>query len=120
MKLLTEYESSSEADNASLRLETKGIATYVSNRHAGEFTFGMGGPIGVGLWVVLDNQYEDAMALLINPDHSVTNALSPGEIEIIRKDIHSADGSRTFETIAWMCGWLLLFVVVVYLITGLE
>ena len=93
MKLLTEYESSAEADTASHRLEIKGIATYVSSRHHMGFPEGSVGPPGTGLWVVLDDQYEDAMALLFDPDHSVRNALLPEEIQSIKKDIHSGDMS---------------------------
>lgn len=120
MKLLTEFESASEADIASSRLERKGIATFVSNRHPGEFTFGTGGPLGVGLWVVLDNQYEDASALLLDPDHTVTHPLSVEEILTIRNGIQSRDMSGVFGILAWMCGGLLLFVAVVYLVTGLQ
>ena len=120
MKLLTEYESSAEADTASHRLETKGIATCVSSRHHMGFPEGSIGPPGIGLWVVLDDQYQDAMALLLDPNHSVSNALLPEEIQSIKKDIHSGDMSGAFKLLAWMCGWLLLFVAVVYLIPGLK
>lgn len=84
------------------------------------FPEGSIGPPGIGLWVVLDHQYEDAMALLLDPDHSVSNALRPEEIQSIKKDIHSGNMSGAFKILAWMCGWLLLFVTVVYLITGLK
>ncbi len=120
MKLLTEFETASEADTASLRLEHKGIATFVSSRHHLGFPIGSIGPPGIGLWVVLDAQYDDAMALLLDPDHTVTNALPPEEIENIRNGIQGSDMSAALEALAWLCGGLLLFVAVIYLITGLQ
>ena len=120
MKLLTEYETTSEADSASLRLELKGIATFVSSRNTLGFPPGTIGPPGIGLWVVVDDQYEDAMALLLDPDHTVSNALTPEEIETIRNGIRGGDMSSVFEVLAWMSGVLLLFVGIVYLVTGLE
>lgn len=120
MKLLTEYETTAEADTASHRLEGKGIATYVSSRHTLGFPSGSIGPPGVGLWVVLDAQYEDAMASLLDPEHPVANPLSIEEILSIREDIQTGDMSTVFEVLAWLSGVLLLFVAIVYLVTGLE
>ena len=120
MKLLTEYETASEADIASFRLEQKGIATFVSSRRPMGFLIVSTGAPMIGLWVVLDDQYEDAMALLFNPDHTVIHALSAEEIETVKNGIQRGDLSAAFEILAWMCGGILHIVAVVYLITGLQ
>ncbi len=55
-------------------LEERGIPAFVSDEH----TVRMVNPIlfsGASLWVYVDEQWADAMALLENPDHEVTDPL---------------------------------------------
>ncbi len=120
MKLLTQYETESEADVASIRLEQKGIATFVSSRRPMGFPLGTIGPPMIALWVVLDDQFDDATALLFNPDHTVVHALSPDEIETIKNGIQGGDQSAALGALGWLGTGIFLFVAVVYLITGLQ
>ena len=120
MKLLTQYETDSEADSVSARLEDKGIATYVSSRNALGFPGWSTGPAMVGLWVLIDEQYEDAMALLYDPEHTVSNPLSMPDILAAHASVRSGDLSAALTALGWMSAVLLLFVAVVFLITGLK
>ena len=120
MKLLTEYESESEADIASIRLEQKGVATFVSSRRTFNFPLVAIGVPTVGLWVVLDDQFDDANALLFNPDHEVTHALSFDEIQKIKAGIEGGDQSAALGALGWLGTGIFLFVFLVYLLTGLE
>ncbi len=120
VKLLTQYETESEADIASMRLEHKGIATFVSSRRPMGFPLGSVGPPMIGLWVVLDDQFDDASALLFNPDHEVTHALSFDEIETIKQGIQGGDQSAALGALGWLGTGIFVFVFFVYLLTGLE
>lgn len=72
MRLLFEGESSDELNNTKELLESRGIPVFIS----GTESFRMR-PLSVlykkGLWVCLDEQFEDAAMLLKTPDHEVTN-----------------------------------------------
>ena len=120
MKLVTEYETESEADIASMRLEQKGIATFVSSRRTMNIPLGAIGMPTVGLWVVLDDQFDDANALLFDPDHEVAHALSFDEIQKIKEGIEGHDQSAALGALGWLGTGIFLFVFFVYLLTGLE
>lgn len=55
-------------------LRTKGILTQISVSRRGANASN-------GLWVVIDNQYDDALACLENPDHQVVNLLDESEMQ---------------------------------------
>ena len=62
MKLIDEFESAHDADFASLNYREKGILTHVSSRHSNSLRI-ITGAMKVGLWVVLEDQYQDAIEL---------------------------------------------------------
>jgi len=57
-------------------LRDKGILTHVSTSQRGDNASN-------GLWVVLDDQYEDALECLKNPDHQVVNPLDEDKMQEI-------------------------------------
>ena len=65
MRWLQEEPAPEELDRITELLERNGVPIYVSAR------LPRGGPSG--LFVCLDEQYDDAVALLRNPHHKVTN-----------------------------------------------
>ncbi len=72
-------------------LEDNGIATFLSGRHTNRLHGIFAGAFQVGLWVILDEQLDDALRLLEDPDHEVSRKLSRAEIISIREDVNSSD-----------------------------
>jgi len=72
MQLLFESESSEKINSTKELLESRGIPVFIS----GTESFRMR-PLLVlyrkGVWVCLDEQFDDAVMLLKNPDHEVSN-----------------------------------------------
>jgi hypothetical protein len=58
--------------NAELLLAGSGIPTFISSKNSGP-ALGFVLANKYTLWVCLENQYEDAVNLLKNPDHVVKN-----------------------------------------------
>ena len=79
MRLIDEFESAHEADIASLNYREKGILTHVSSRHSNSLRM-ITGATKVGLWVVLDDQYQDAIELRKNQSHRPSTTLSEDEM----------------------------------------
>ena len=79
MKLLEQYQSSYDAERVAMDLRRNGILAQVSDKYSNTHSFASGS-FKVGLWVVLDEQYEDALGLLANADYTVLNPLSEAEM----------------------------------------
>lgn len=80
MRMVERYGSRSEAMERAAFLQANGIATHVSDMTALRVNLAHQGQFRAGLWVVFEDQYDDAMALLSNPDHEVSKALSPDQM----------------------------------------
>jgi len=75
MKHLRKYNDLYEAQSAASRLRAFGVLAFVSNEHSRTHSF-ITDAFSVGLWVVLDTQYSDPMALLDDENHIVENPIS--------------------------------------------
>lgn len=77
MKLLATFETWEEASNLLIFLQGKGIIAELETR---QYVYGY---IATKYQVsaVLDEQYDDAVALMENPDHIVKNPLDPEEFQ---------------------------------------
>lgn len=89
MKLLKHFSSPIEAQQVSDMLREKGIATQVTGADD------LGGiaqlsrkPGRSKLWVMLEEQFDDAQRLLEDPEHRVERPLPPEQIELLDQDIH--------------------------------
>ena len=79
MKLIAEFERAHDADLASIAYREKGILTHVSSRYSNNLRI-ITGAMTVGLWVILDDQYADAIALKNNRAHQPVTSLSEDEM----------------------------------------
>lgn len=79
MKHLTDFDDLYTAQTTSNRLRASGVLTHVSNEHSRTHSF-ITGAFSVGLWVILDEQYNDAIGLLNNKQHVVDTPLSEDEM----------------------------------------
>jgi len=74
MKLITASSNESDIAEKSNFLRKKGILTSTSNENARKLGLPIRGELG--LWVVINEQYQDAVECLNNPEHAVENPLS--------------------------------------------
>ena len=93
MKLVAKYSSDADAALASHRLESKGIATFISSKRSFRLGSLFTGAFHVGLWVVLDHHFEDARRLLEDPNHKVSMPLTDNEMIEIKNSVQSGDMS---------------------------
>lgn len=101
MRMIEKYQSRSEADERAAFLRSRGIATHVTDMTSLRLNLAHQGRFRAGLWVLLEEHYEDAAQLLEDPDHTVANPLSEEEME--RLETEGAAGAQ--QT---MMTWLLL------------
>ena len=117
MKLVTEFLSPGEAELAATHLEAAGIATYVSNGDSARIPVASSNAGGIGLWVVVDEQLDDACALLDNPDHEVRYVLTAAQKNEIQTILRDGGTQGSLGLLFQLLGVTMIFVLLVYLIT---
>lgn len=80
MKLLKEFSSISDAESLVKKLRAKGVLTHLSSMNSNQLGAIATGAINVGVWAVLNEQADDAMALLSNNNHVVEKSLTEEEM----------------------------------------
>ena len=83
MKLLKEFTSISDAEVLVEKLRKKGVLTHISSTNSNQLGGHATGAIKVGVWVVVSEQFNDAVAYLTNHKHMVSNPLSETEMDLI-------------------------------------
>ncbi len=81
MKLLNEFSSMSEAEDAEAWFRARGVLTRVESGGASQLYGITSSVVKVGLWVVLDEQVADAEALTTDKRHVVCYKLSATEMQ---------------------------------------
>jgi hypothetical protein len=75
MRMIARFESHSDAEERAAFLRSRGVATHVTDMTSLRLNLAHQGRYRTALWAVLPEQYDDAEALLDNPDHRVVNPL---------------------------------------------
>jgi len=83
MKLVDQYIDPNDAATARRSLRDAGVASHVDSMDPHSVLPSKSGATHLGLWVLLDDQYQDAVQVLENPSHRPVRILSPGEIDEI-------------------------------------
>lgn len=81
MKLVDQYIDPVEAAAARGRLRAAGIACLVDRMDPHSIQPSKSGATHLGLWILADDQYEDALRLLEDPAHLPRRSLSPDEVK---------------------------------------
>lgn len=76
MKLLKEFEYESDAETLIARLRRAGVLAVALNRGASNLSGATASAVKVAVWVVIDEQFDDAYELLRNKCHPVKNPLT--------------------------------------------
>ena len=85
MKFLKEYSSFESVNSASAKFDRVGILTHISVTGEDVIPGVKTEELKFSLWVVLENQYGDAGAFLLNENHKVANPFSSQEIAQLKE-----------------------------------
>ena len=121
MRMIEEFESAHDAEIASLNYRGKGILTHVSSSHSNSLWV-ITGARKVGLWVVLEDQYQDAIELGKNHSHCPLTALSEDEmihLEALGKKQLEESSSKILSVMGYGFIVLALTVYILYVFYGL-
>lgn len=66
--------------------KSKGVLAFISNKNISNL-YPEQGEFKVGIWIVADNQFNDAVALLSDPDHSVEHPLTQEQMALLNKQL---------------------------------
>ena len=80
MKLVDQYIDPNMATAARVRLRIAGIASHVDTMDPHNIQPSKSGETRIGLWVIEDDQHQDAVMVLVNPEHVPRRVLSLDEI----------------------------------------
>ena len=122
MKLVEEYNDSSEAEKNSLRIRRAGVMTVVTSKRSHSLSQTKTGAFKVGLWAVFDEQYEDAIHLLKNPKHKPVKKISLEKMSEIEKNVKnrfSLSVTSLFEKIAVFVFGGILLLLFIYVLIGI-
>ena len=119
MKLIQQYDSEVDAKDARDNLRKRGVLTYISSRQSYSLSGVVTGAFKVGLWVIIDNQYQDACNILTKKSFKVRFPLT--EEQMLKIEISNKNNApkAIIRVLFLMLG--VLFVVVsgaVYIILG--
>ena len=92
MKLVNQYLDPNEAAAARARLRHAGIASRVDTMDPHNIQPSKSGVTHIGLWVLLDDQLEDAVLILENPAHRPQRILDPAEIDRLEAAAEKSSG----------------------------
>ena len=116
MKLLNQYQDINEAERVANKLETKGILSFVSSKRSYNLSSYKTGALKVGVWIVLNNQYSDAVSFLKNKNHKIQSAISPEEIKTLKEQAQKSTFHSLNKFIAYAFIFIVLFCGVMYLL----
>lgn len=95
MEILARYATRSEAEERAAFLRARGIATHITDATSLRLNTAHYGQHRALLWGLLEPQFEDARALLEDPDHEVANPLTETQMT----KIESAGVTRARDTV---------------------
>lgn len=124
MRLLAYFIDPGEATAVNARLRAAGVLVRIGSADPHVYRPPRADAMRVGLWVVLDDQFADALRLLDDPDHVPRRVLSSREMDAIEKaaDEDTRRPLRKWLDAAWV--WflgacllgLILFTLIDYLL----
>lgn len=84
MRLVTHYVDPGEASEVSSRLREAGVVTEINSVDPHIIKPSKSGTLRFGLWVVFDDQFDDAVQLLENPEHVPKRTITSDKLNEIR------------------------------------
>ena len=122
MKLVTRFENPAAADEASRRLRAAGVMTRTAEHGSHLARLFKFRRRRTGVWVVFDDQFEDALRLLEDPDHVPRRVIGAAEIAALDAAAERHGWRRAlklFETASIYAFGAFLLGAMVYIVTGI-
>lgn len=122
MKLITQYIDPGDATDANIRLRNAGVMTTVSSLDPHIISPSKTGALRIGLWVVFDDQFDDAVRLLENPAHVPKRVITIEEmnkIESASKLSMLRSGQRLLQKTATIILGVCLLGLIAYVLIGM-
>ena len=110
MKLLNQYLDPQDAASAKDQLRMAGIASLVEAMDPHSVQPSKSGATHIGLWVLVDDQLDDAIRVLEDPDHVPARVLTHREIDQLerRAEKKVAKSRVTDKMLIWLLVMLLM------------
>ena len=118
MKILKQFSDLTDAERLAEKLENKGIVTHVSSKRSHSLSRHRTGSINVGVWAVLEHQYQDAYEYLHNPKHKITTGLSSEEILNLKQQSSTVSYKSLNKFIFFAFSGVLIFMLIIYLVAN--
>lgn len=107
MQLIAKYLDLMEAEADALRLRHRGILTHISSKHSFSTSGYITGAFEVGLWAVLDSQYQDACSYLADENHEITSGLPEDELLQFEAETNQS-AYNVFNKVIFVTGLIVL------------
>ncbi len=117
MKLIRHFVDPAEASEVCARLRAAGIMSEVNSLDPHVIKPSKSGSVRVGLWVIFDEQHDDAVQLLDNPDHIPRQIMTPEEMNKIKPsaaDASQQPNKKRAETATTLLLMACLFGLIIY------
>jgi hypothetical protein len=122
MHLVTQFIDPGDATEASTRLREAGVMTEVTSMDPHIMSSSRTGALRIGLWVVFEDQFDDAVRLLEDPDHVPQRVISLSEMNKIKstaKDGWLKSGQEMLKNLTTIVFGACLLGLLVYVAIGL-
>ena len=122
MQLVTQFIDPSDATEASTRLREAGVMTEITSLDPHIMSSSRTGALRIGLWVVFEDQFDDAVRLLEDPDHVPQRVISLSEMDKIKSTARASwfkSGQKMLKNLATIFFGACLLGLVVYVAIGL-
>ena len=122
MQLVTQFIDPGDATEASTRLRKAGVMTEITSLDPHIMSSSRTGALRIGLWVVFDEQFDDAVRLLEDPDHVPQRVISLIEMDKMKSTARGSwfkSGQKMLKNLATIIFGACLLGLAVYVAIGL-
>ncbi len=117
MRQLIESENKAEIDGVRILLESKGIPVFIGNEDSARNMGWLLSAREYVLWILVDEQYEDAVALLEDPEHEVRMAVNMEEYSKSFGQMHEQNMQKIFN---WLMFFLVMLVSLIFFLAVIN
>ena len=122
MKLVTQFIDPGDATKANTRLREAGVMTEITSLDPHIMSQSRTGALRIGLWVIFEDQFDDAVQLLEDPTHVPNRVISLSEMNKIKstaQDSWLKSGQKMLVNLVTIIFGACLLGLVVYVAIGI-
>jgi hypothetical protein len=111
MKILFHSPFKSEIESAKILLESKGIPVFIGSQNSGPALGILIAANKYTLWSCIDSQYEDALKVLNDPGHEVSEPIDISDFQQFTENNRQASANRFFN---WVMSFLIVLLILIF------